>query len=63
MEEADHQQTSEESDQSFPVGQLVFAKVKGFPAWPAKVKAVRVSDREMVASTLSYSLAHNRRAL
>jgi len=41
MEEADHQQTSEESHQRFSVGQLVFAKVKGFPAWPAKVISVR----------------------
>ena len=37
MEELEPLQTSDDSLQSFPVGRLVFAKVKGFPAWPAKV--------------------------
>ena len=30
--------------QSFPVGRLVFAKVKGFPAWPAKVIGVKLGN-------------------
>ena len=44
MEELEHLQTSEDSLQSFPVGRLVFAKVKGFPAWPAKVLAARLGS-------------------
>ena len=42
MEELEHLQTSDDSLQSFPVGRLVFAKVKGCPAWPAKVLAARL---------------------
>ena len=42
MEELEHLQTSDDSLQSFPVGRLVFAKVKGFPASPAKVLGARL---------------------
>ena len=44
MEELEHLQTSHNSLQSFPVGRLVFAKVKGFPAWPAKVLGARLGS-------------------
>ena len=41
MEALENLQSSKDFlPQSFPVGQLVFAKVKGFPAWPAKVIGV-----------------------
>ena len=36
--------TCEDPRQGFSVGQLVFAKVKGYPAWPAKVLNVRMGS-------------------
>ena len=44
MEGPEDVQTYKDSLHSFSVGQLVFAKVKGFPAWPARVMGIGLGN-------------------
>ena len=61
VEELVRLETSHDPLQSFLVGRLVFAKVKGFCAWPAKVVGgVRLGNG---VSFLSSSLEQNKLAL